>query len=156
VTFTGGEPLLYSEFLCPVVRHLRDWSVHVAIETCGFWDWAETAECLRCCDQVFFDVKALDDEVHQRFTGRSNGLILSNLRQLAHTSPDRVVVTLPVVPGVLDRAELIERVGAHIRSLGLARVRLLPYHTLGRGKYTALDLPYPVLLQISWCPEVII
>lgn len=143
VTFTGGEPLLHSGFLSPIMRRLHDWCVSIAVETCGLWNWAEAAEGLRHCDLIFFDVKALDDEVHQRFTGRSNDLILGNLRTLAQTFGDRVVVTIPVVPGILDSADSIGSAGTHIRGLGLTRVRLLPYHQLGRGKYGALGLPYP-------------
>jgi pyruvate formate lyase activating enzyme len=143
VTFTGGEPLMHSEFLGPIARELQDRAVHVAIETCGFWEWADAAECLRHCDLVYFDVKTLDDVVHRRFTGCSNGLILQNLRKLAESRGDRVVVSIPVVPGVLDSAEAIGQIGDHILGLGLKRARLLPYHSLGRGKYAALGLRYP-------------
>jgi pyruvate formate lyase activating enzyme len=143
VTFTGGEPLLYAGFLGPIMRRLHDWCVSVAIETCGFWEWAEAAECLQLCDLIFFDVKALEDEVHQRFTGRSNKLILSSLQKLAQTHAEHVIVSIPVIPGVLDSADSIGQVGAYVRDLGLTRVRLLPYHQLGRGKYEALGLPYP-------------
>ena len=143
VTFTGGEPLLHDEFVSDVARNLREWMIHTAIETCGFWEWNRARECLRLCDLVFFDLKAVDDGVHRRFTGCSNELILANLRALAETWGDRVVVSIPIVPQVNDSTESIGRIGAHVRGLGLSRVRLLPYHNLGRGKYAALGLPYP-------------
>jgi len=143
VTFTGGEPLMYGAFLAPIARHLQDLAVHVAVETCGYWEWVEAAECLSHCDLIYFDVKTLDDVVHRRFTGRSNGLILGNLRKLAQNWPNRVIVSIPVVPHVLDSADAIGQIGEHIRDLGLERARLLPYHNLGRGKYGALGLRYP-------------
>lgn len=143
VTFTGGEPLVHSEFVSVVARDLRKSSIHVAIETCGLWNWTDAADCLKYCDLVFFDVKALDDDLHRRFTGSSNERILCNLRQLAETRAATVIVTVPVIPGVLDRSEAILEVGAYVRSLGLAHVRLLPYHSLARSKYAALGRPYP-------------
>jgi pyruvate formate lyase activating enzyme len=143
VTFTGGEPLMHCGFLGEVVRVLRDWSIHVAIETCGCWDWAEVAECLQYCDLIYFDMKTLDGNLHCRLTGRSNRDILHNLARLAESCPHRVVVSIPVVPGLVDSPELIQQAGLHIRSLGLSRARLLPYHALGRGKYASLGRPYP-------------
>jgi pyruvate formate lyase activating enzyme len=143
LTFGGGEPLLHPEFVADVAVRLRRYGIGTAIETCGEWDWAKAEAALAAAEQVFFDLKTLDPETHRRATGRSNENILANLKRLAALAPEKIVVSLPLIPGLGDVVENARAIGALLRSLGLGRVRLLPYHRLGIGKYETLGRDYP-------------
>jgi pyruvate formate lyase activating enzyme len=143
LTFGGGEPLLHPDFVADVAVRLRRYGVGTAVETCGEWNWARAEAALAAAERIFFDLKTLDPEMHCRLTGRSNENILANLKQLAAGSPEKIVVCLPLIPGLGDIVENTRSIGGFLRSLGLGRVRLLPYHRLGLGKYDTLGRSYP-------------
>ena len=104
---------------------------------------------LAACDCVFFDVKTLDPERHLRFTGYPLDEIVANLDRLVAMEGmrQRIVLSLPLIPGVSDEAAHATAVADLADRLGLQRVRLLPYHRLALGKYEALGLDYP---HASW------
>ena len=83
VTFGGGEPLLYPGFISAVASRCRSEGIPVAIETCGFAPWREFEEILGNIDLVMFDIKHMDPKVHKELCGRSNRLILENLKRLS-------------------------------------------------------------------------
>ncbi len=143
VTFSGGEPLLYAEFVGEVAERLREFSVTADVETCGCWVWDRAARVLGQCETIFFDLKTMDDETHRRFTSRSNAPILANLTLLAGLCAHRVVVSLPIIPGVSDSLPHTSCVARFLQARGLRRVRLLPYHRMGLSKYESLGLEYP-------------
>lgn len=143
VTFSGGEPLLYPEFLENVAGKLKRFAVNIAIETCGFFDWQRAEKALELCDLIYFDIKTLNDEIHQKFTGKSNRIILANLNRLASINSDKITVSMPVIPNVTDTVEDVESVGKYLLGLGIKRAKLLPYHRLSLGKYESLGMEYP-------------
>ena len=151
VTFSGGEPLAHAAFVLAVVEPLRSLGMSVALETCGAWQWSspQVQAVLRACDCIFFDVKTLDPERHLRFTGYPLAEILANLERLVAMpgTRERIVLSLPLIPGVSDDPAHATAVADLADRLGLRRVRLLPYHRLALGKYEALGLDYP---HASW------
>ena len=57
--------------------------------------------------------------------------------------PDRLWISVPVVPGVQDKAEF-ERIAAFCSTLeNRPPVRLIPHHRLGDSKYKALGCTLP-------------
>jgi len=139
VTFSGGEPLSQPQFLGKVLGLCRERRVHTAVDTCGL----ATAEVLEsvagAADLFLFDLKTMDEEKHIAFTGESNRLILENLRRLT-AGGRKIVVRIPVVPGVNDDAENIRRTASYMGTLkGISEIRLLSYHRLGRGKAKGID-----------------
>ena len=57
--------------------------------------------------------------------------------------PGRLWISVPIIPGVQDQAEL-RRIADFCSSLdNEPPVRLIPYHRLGDSKYSALDWPVP-------------
>jgi pyruvate formate lyase activating enzyme len=143
LTFGGGEPLLHPDFVVEVAVRIRRYGIGTAIETCGEWDWAAAEAALAAAERIFFDLKTLDPVTHRRLTGRSNENILANLKRLAAAAPEKVVVSLPLIPGLGDIVEHARAVGGFLLPLGLRRVRLLPYHRMGVGKYESLGRIYP-------------
>ena len=143
VTFGGGEPLCYPDFVAEVAGHLSRFGVSTAIETCGHWPWERVEHALRLAELVYFDLKTLDRERHERLCGRPNDLILRNLARMAAQMPDKTVVSIPVVPGLNADPESLTRLLDHVSTLGLRRVKFVAYHSFGLGKYEALGRPYP-------------
>ena len=75
-----------------------------------------------------------------RYTGVSNEKILANLKLLSRRRA-RIVIRLPVIPGLNADEENIDRTGALASSLpGVIGINLLPYHCAADAKYRNLGL----------------
>ena len=138
VTFSGGEPLYQPRFLESLLAASRSLGIHTAVETTGYAAPEVMARVSKLTDLFLYDVKLMDSEAHQQFTGVPNDRILENLRML---SADGVSVTvrIPLIPGVNDTEENIRASCAFIVSLGTVRdVHILPFHRIGRDKYERL------------------
>ncbi len=102
-------------------------------------------------DLIFMDLKLLDDDKHQAYTGQSNQRILENMTRLASLDA-QVVIRIPVIGGVNDDEDNIRQSAAFVhRHLPKAQMELLPYHQFGQVKYQALGLvpPSPAFFRPS-------
>jgi len=144
VTFSGGEPMLQSDFLLEVMRILKAENIHIAVDTCGDVPWQCFETVLPYTDLFLYDIKHLDDAAHLRGTGRGNGQILANLRKLAQRQA-AVEIRTPVIPGYNDAPEHLAAVARLLADMpNVTAWRLLPYHSMAKGKYQALGMPYPM------------
>lgn len=144
MTLSGGEPLLQRDFTAALLRGAKPRGFHTVLDTCGFASW-ETLDALRAdVDLFLYDVKLMDDGRHREFTGVTNAPILANLRALS-AAGHRVILRVPVIPGVNDDPENLDALAAFAADLPhLAGVELLPYHHIGADKYARLDRAYPL------------
>lgn len=142
VTFSGGEPLMQRGFLLAMLRMCKEGGLHTAIETSGATsDIRGFIELLDYLDLVFFDIKHMDEEEHRRLTGVSNKSILDNLAAVSKRHSN-IIARTPVIPGINDDATNICRTAEYAASLGIRRLELLPYHELGKNKYTQIGREY--------------
>jgi pyruvate formate lyase activating enzyme len=145
VTFSGGEPLLQSDFLMAVCRACGREKVHRAVETCGHVPWNVFNKLLSELDLIFFDLKHIDPGLHKQYTGVTNELILDNLRKLSDVfSP--LIVRIPVIPGFNDASETQKSIFSFLKNQlkRITTVELLPFHRLGSSKYKGLGREYPM------------
>jgi pyruvate formate lyase activating enzyme len=134
VTFSGGEPLMQPESLRDILRACREREIHTAVDTNGY---ADSETLLRISDDVdlfLYDLKIMDSEKHERYTGVSNSMILENLRMLSERGR-RAVVRFSLIPGINDDAGNIRDLGSFTSSLGTVEsLHILPYHRAGVEK----------------------
>lgn len=140
-TFSGGESLLQIEFLDSILTACKSKGIHTALDTSGYAPWEAIVRIVDKVDLFLYDIKLMDEEKHKKYTGVSNKPILQNLKKLA-AGNSNVWIRLPIIPGVNDDEENIEKTGAFISSLNLRDVFLLPYHTIAMDKYTRLGKIY--------------
>lgn len=140
VTVSGGEPLAQPEFVRELLDVCQQEKIHTAVETSLFAAWKVAESVLSRCDLVMADLKLWDDRLHQKYTGVSNQLILSNFMRLDQLGIP-ILLRTPVIPGVNDRAEEIAAIADFARGLSnLLCYELLPYHPLGLQKAAALGI----------------
>jgi pyruvate formate lyase activating enzyme len=137
VTISGGEPLAQPEFTRGLLTACREQGIHSVLDTSGFASPDVCASVSALADLVLYDLKAMDSATHARFTGVPNEPILANLRALAATGKP-VIVRFPLIPDVNDSPGELAAVASFVRSCGLARIDMLPYHRIGAGKYARL------------------
>ncbi|MCK4507453.1 MAG: glycyl-radical enzyme activating protein [Desulfuromonadales bacterium] len=135
VTFSGGEPLLYPDFLIEILDACGKQQIHRAIDTSGFVKTATLLKVAKHTDLFLYDLKMIDAEKHKRYTGVDNQLILENLKILAESGA-AIRVRIPLVGGVNDDDVSIEAAAAFVAGLSGERkpVDLLPFHDVAKGK----------------------
>ena len=140
VTFSGGECLLQADFVASMLQKLKTGGISAAIDTCGCVPWENIEKTLPFCDVYLYDIKCADSDLHERFTGQPNGLILENLQKLAHSGA-RIWIRTPVIPDVNDNEAEMAAIAAIVQGTpGVEKITLMPYHTLGKSKYATLGL----------------
>lgn len=148
ITLSGGEPLSQPKFAQHLLKKCHDLNIHTAVETCGLAVQSVFEQVLPFTDLFLFDIKHLDPQNHQRLTGVSNELILSNLRWL-HEKSAHVILRLPLVPGLNMDTENLHSLAELVDELGIEEVNLIPFHQMGKDKYSHLGKNYQLSGQID-------
>ena len=126
VTFGGGEPLLYPEFLAEF-RRICGESWHLCAETSLNVPWEYVRKAAECIDVFYVDVKDTNPDIYRRYTGQENAQALENLSKLAEmVGPDRIVVRLPLIPDYNTDEDRV-RSQALLTAIGLNQFDLFTY-----------------------------
>jgi len=145
VTFSGGEPLLQADFLYEVLQELNE--IHTAIETSGFAAEEIFQMIINKIDLVIMDLKLIDSELHRKYTGVDNTIILKNLGILKDMRKP-FIIRIPLIPKVNDTPSNLEAAAALLEGAKeLVRVELLPYHRTAGAKYSMVGRAYAPLFQ---------
>ncbi len=138
VTFSGGECLLYPDFLQEVLQRCKKNGIHTAVDTAGHVPFERFERVLPYTDLFLYDIKAMDPQTHRAYVGVDNALILQNLAGLLQRGA-KVWIRVPLIAGVNDSEQEMRAIAAFLQQNGLPeRVELLPYHALGESKAQAL------------------
>lgn len=150
VTLSGGEATIYPAFCEELLAKLQKAKIHTAVETCGHCKPDILRRIAAHTDLFLYDMKAFSAQVHQEWTGVSNIQILSNLEMLFKMR-SRVIVRIPLIPGVNDGAEFQKMMEYLARHKQGAEVHILPFHQAGSSKYQQVDVQYE-MQQVAECP----
>ena len=142
VTFSGGEPLMQAKVLQSILRRCKQQKIHTAIETCLIASEKVIEELIPYIDIWICDMKAYDSDLHEKYTGAENVLILRNLKNLAKRIPEKMWVRIPLIPGVSAEEEQFRRMASFLSQYNFERVEIMPYHDVGVSKYAALGQSY--------------
>lgn len=151
ITATGGEPLLQIDFLLELFSLAKAKNIHTCQDTSGVTyhpgDSAYNRKLdllMDYTDLVMLDIKHIERQAHRDLTGQDNEGILAFAKYLEEK---RVPVWIRhvVVPGITDDETSLQRLGSFIGSLSNVKaLDVLPYHTMGVGKYKEMGIPYPL------------
>lgn len=136
VTFSGGEPLLQEEFLTEALQQCKRHNLHTAVDTSGYAPEASILKIIKHTDLFLFDLKHAADEVHLKFTGVSNALIISNLKIISSLEIP-YWIRIPVIPGFNESDEDMKAIRDLVTSLPgrlAEKICLLPFHKAGLHK----------------------
>ena len=138
ITLSGGECLMQPEFCAELLKKMKENGVSTAVDTCGFVSKKALDAVMPYTDVFLYDIKAVDEDVHEKCTGQKNGIILENLRYLDECGA-KIEVRYPYVPGMND--DQCEKIADLLCSLkNLTKMRVLPYHSFAGSKYDAVDM----------------
>ena len=138
VTLSGGECLMQADFCAELLKRLKENGIHTAVDTCGYIPKKELDKVIPYTDIFLYDIKAYDENVHIKCTGRSNRLIIENLKHLDSIGKN-TEIRIPYVPDHnVDQLEKIARFLSDFKCI--VKIRILPYHDFARSKYKALGI----------------
>lgn len=142
ITCSGGEPLSQPESLLALLQACGHLGIHRAVDTSGFAPVEILLQVARHCELFLYDIKQMDSILHEKYTGVSNNLILSNLRALSDEG-HAIRVRIPLAAGVNDDEKNIRATGAFVASCkGVQGIDILPYHPSATAKYRKLGKTY--------------
>ena len=118
ITFGGGEPLMQAEFikefrtLCgPQWRLVAETSLNAPLDN------VKTVDPV--LDGYIVDVKDMNPEIYQNYTGKDNALVIGNLEWLLQQGgPDRITVRVPHIPD-FNTDEDVARSKEQLKAMGV-------------------------------------
>lgn len=141
-TFSGGECMLQTDALLYLLKKCRENGVKTAVDTAGHVKRDSFELVYPYADLFLYDIKCVDPALSRELIGQDGELILSNYRYLHSLGPEKLIVRVPVIPGMNDAGRGMEDIADLLAQYPPSLTELLPYHRLGEGKYAALGLPY--------------
>ena len=140
VTFSGGEPLLQSDFLIEILKKLQQFGINTCLDTAGVGG-TKNEEVLKYVDLVMMDIKAIENDKYKIMTGRNVEESIEFLN-LCQKLKKRVWIRQVIIPGINDNEEYIKKLKLFLSKYDIEKVEFLPYTTIGVPKYRKLNIDY--------------
>lgn len=140
ITFSGGEPTTQLLYLKKAAKVLKRDGFHVTLDTTGFFPAGNATEIAQLFDLILFDIKHLNSDLHKKYTGVDNRLILENLDSLMMSNAN-IRLRMPFIPEINGMQEHLEQLASIAAKYSLP-VDLLPYHRIAGHKYEKLGLEH--------------
>jgi len=102
VTFGGGEPLLNSSFIKGVLDlGAKEWNV--TVESSLNVPRQHLELLLPYIDEYIVDIKDMDSEIYEQYTGKNNEQVKSNLKWLVENGKAKqIICRIPLILGYND------------------------------------------------------
>jgi pyruvate formate lyase activating enzyme len=144
VTFSGGEPLLQINFLLELLIRCKKYDLHTVVDTSGEASWKDFEKIQNYVDLFLYDLKMINDDLHNKYTGVSNKRAHNNLMKLI-AEGNNVELRIPLIPGITDTESNINDIANYISNLIIIpAVTLLAYNPLNRDKLDRFCLENPL------------
>lgn len=141
VTVSGGEPFMQAEFVSELMKRLKAENIHTAADTCGYYLTTAVKDALLNTDLVLLDIKHADGAVYSKITKTEYSRLTAFLDYMKETAQP-LWIRHVIVPGLTDGKDEVLAMCGMLRGADVQRIDLLPYHTLGVGKWHDLGIPY--------------
>ncbi len=84
----------------------------------------------------------MGNEKHIKYVGKSNEVIIDNLKKLSDAGAN-INIRIPLVEGINTDDESIEEIIKFLKeNVSVQKINLLPYHNTGKSKYERLQKVY--------------
>jgi pyruvate formate lyase activating enzyme len=147
--------MLQIDFLTALFVEAKKRHIHTCLDTSGILfptdetgkpsvSMKQVDELLAVTDLVLLDIKHIDSESHRRLTGYSNQASLAMASYLSQMGKP-VWVRHVVVPDITFQKEELAALGEFLATLSnVEKIEALPYHAMGKVKYDALGISFPL------------
>jgi len=142
VTISGGEPTIQYPFLVSLLNNLKLEGIQSAIETCGFFNEKQLDELLELVDLFLYDIKHVDSEIHETFTGVKNDKIKNNFKNIVEkTASKKIICRIPIIPNFNTDLDVIKGIADFLKEVNYSNeIHLMPYNKLAKTKYEKVGM----------------
>ena len=141
-TFSGGEPLMQSDFVAAVLARLKAAGLHTAVDTSGAVPLDRCREALDRTDLLILDIKALDDGLFHYIAG-AGGNHMKELLDYREREGKPVWIRHVLVPGITMVDFRLKRLADFLqRYTCIEKFEPLGFHKMGEYKWQELNEPY--------------
>ncbi len=129
IVFGGGEPLLQSAFIHEVCR-LADPEWNIRIETSLNVPWRNVEPILKDIDEWIIDIKDMDSEIYEQYTGVPIYNMLENLSRITDiVDKSKLHIRVPRIKG-FNKEENVNRSVEEIRKFYKIEPEVFDYYVV--------------------------
>lgn len=147
VTVTGGEPGIYADFIAELFIKCRQNGIQTAFDTSGAISLNKLEHVLRQTDLLFLDLKIIDKEKSETFTGLKTAEVINSLNWLkgfllSNPGSLKLSIRTPLIPQLTDTDENLLAIAQLIKEFGEDLIdswELCAFNDLCEDKYNKLD-----------------
>ena len=129
ITFGGGEPCLQSDFIYEF-RQLCGQEWQLSVESSLNVPQENIEKLLPVIDYYIIDIKDINNDIYQQYTGKENEKVLNNLHYLIeHGKNEQIIVRTPIIP-VYNSASDVDNSIRLLKEMGITQFDRFTYKTL--------------------------
>ena len=138
ITLSGGEPLHQIDFCHDLLSKSKALGLHIAFDTSGYITSEALLKIIPFVDLFLYDIKFFDNDLHKKYTGKSNDIILANFQKL-YEAEKRIVVRVPLIPGITDQKKNLLQIKNFVEDCSdQVEINYIPFNNLIKQKYNML------------------
>ena len=138
VTLSGGEPLYQTMFCLDLAKKSKEQGLHVVLDTSGNIATESFMTVLPYIDLFLYDIKFIDNDLHKKYTGVSNQIILKNFHILCEADRN-IKIRTPLIPGITDKDENLSKIKSFVKNCSSQiELEFIPFNNLTVEKYRML------------------
>lgn len=143
ITFSGGEPLLQSDFVYEVFSLCKQIGINTCLDTSGSVINDSVKKLLTVTDRVLLDIKYTSDKLYLDNVGCRLTSVLDFLKELQkHNIP--TTLRQVIIPSLNDNEENILKLkGIAENHPCVDKIELLPFRKICQVKYDNMGLDFP-------------
>jgi pyruvate formate lyase activating enzyme len=126
ITFGGGEPCLYPDFIKEFRNYCgEEWKI--TLETSLHVPLKNVKEIFPVVNNYIIDIKDLNNEIYKKYTGKTNKLAIANLEWLiAQGKTDYIQVRIPKIPNFNAEKDTENTILA-LNNMGIKEIETFTY-----------------------------
>ena len=129
ITFGGGEPCLQSDFIYEF-RQLCGQEWQLSVESSLNVPQENIEKLLPVIDYYIIDIKDINNDIYQQYTGKENEKVLNNLHYLIeHGKNEQIIVRTPIIPVYNSESDVDNSIRL-LKEMGITKFDRFTYKTL--------------------------
>ena len=129
ITFGGGEPCLQSDFIYEF-RQLCGQEWQLSVESSLNVPQENIEKLLPVFDYYIIDIKDINNDIYQQYTGKENEKVLNNLHYLIeHGKNEQIIVRTPIIPVYNSESDVDNSIRL-LKEMGITQFDRFTYKTL--------------------------
>ena len=129
ITFGGGEPCLQSDFIYEF-RQLCGQEWQLSVESSLNVPQENIEKLLPVIDYYIIDIKDINNDIYQQYTGKENEKVLNNIHYLIeHGKNAQIIVRTPIIPVYNSESDVDNSIRL-LKEMGITQFDRFTYKTL--------------------------